>query len=97
VPGGLYSASVGRAAAAAGFTTLFTSSPSQRVGAIDGCRLIGRYAIRRDTPAGEAAAAAAGRTALWARQRTAWELRNTAKRIAGDRYEHVRRALLARR
>lgn len=97
VPGGLYSASVGRAAAAAGFTTLFTSLPSQRVGSIDGCLLIGRYAIRRDTPADEAAAAAAGRAVPWARQRTAWELRGAAKRIAGDRYEGVRRALLARR
>jgi peptidoglycan/xylan/chitin deacetylase (PgdA/CDA1 family) len=97
VPGGLYSARVGRAAAAAGFTTLFTSLPSQRPGWIDGCLLIGRYAIRRDTPAGEAAAAAAGRTVPWARQRAAWELRRAAKQIAGHRYEAVRRRLLARR
>jgi peptidoglycan/xylan/chitin deacetylase (PgdA/CDA1 family) len=97
VPGGLYSRSVGRAAAAAGFTTLFTSLPSQRLGSIDGCLLIGRYAIRRDTSADEAAAAAAGRAVPWARQRTAWGLRGTAKRIAGERYEGMRRALLARR
>jgi peptidoglycan/xylan/chitin deacetylase (PgdA/CDA1 family) len=97
VPGGLYSANVGRAAAAAGFTTLFTSLPSQRLASIDGCLLIGRYAIRRDTPADEAGAAAAGRAVVWARQRTAWELRGAAKRIAGDRYEGVRRTLLARR
>ena len=38
VPGGLYSRSVGRAAAAAGFTSLFTSLPSQRLRSIDGCR-----------------------------------------------------------
>jgi peptidoglycan/xylan/chitin deacetylase (PgdA/CDA1 family) len=97
VPGGLYSPRVGRAAAAAGFATLFTSVPSQRLGSIDGCLLIGRYAIRRDTPAAEAAAAAAGRAVPWARQRVAWELRGAAKRIGGGRYEHVRRALLARR
>jgi peptidoglycan/xylan/chitin deacetylase (PgdA/CDA1 family) len=97
VPGGLYSASVGRAAAAAGFTTLFTSLPRRRLGSIDGCLLIGRYAIRRDTSADEVAAAAAGRAAPWARQRAAWELRGVAKRIAGERYEGVRRALLARR
>jgi peptidoglycan/xylan/chitin deacetylase (PgdA/CDA1 family) len=97
VPGGLYSARVGRAAAAAGFTTLFTSVPSQRLRSIDGCLLIGRYAIRRDTPAGEAAAAAAGRAVLWARQRTAWQLRHAARRVAGDRYEGVRRKLLTRR
>jgi peptidoglycan/xylan/chitin deacetylase (PgdA/CDA1 family) len=97
VPGGLYSANVGRAAAAAGFTTLFTSLPSRRLRSIDGCRVIGRYAIRRDTPAAAAAAAAAGRPVPWARQRAAWALRGAAKRIAGERYEGVRGALLARR
>jgi peptidoglycan/xylan/chitin deacetylase (PgdA/CDA1 family) len=97
VPGGLYSPRVGTAAAAAGFTTLFTSLPSRRLGSIDGCLLIGRYAIRRHTSAHEAAAAAAGRAVPWARQRTAWELRGAAKRIAGERYEGVRRALLVRR
>jgi peptidoglycan/xylan/chitin deacetylase (PgdA/CDA1 family) len=97
VPGGLYSRSVGRAAAAAGYSTLFTSLPTQRLGAIDGCVLIGRYAIRRDTSADEAAAAAAGQALPWARQRSAWAVRGAAKRIAGERYEGIRRALLARR
>jgi peptidoglycan/xylan/chitin deacetylase (PgdA/CDA1 family) len=97
VPGGLYSKSVGRAAAAAGYKTLFTSLPSQRPGSIDGCRLIGRYAIRRHTAPAEAAAAAAGRPLPWARQRAAWRLRGAVKSIAGGRYETVRRALLARR
>ena len=91
MPGGLYSRSVGRAAAAAGYTTLFTSLPSQRLRSIDGCRLIGRYAIRSDTAAGEAAAAAAGRPLPWARQRAAWGLRGAVKTVAGPRYESVRR------
>jgi peptidoglycan/xylan/chitin deacetylase (PgdA/CDA1 family) len=97
VPGGLYSPDVGRAAAAAGYTSLFTSLPSQRVRAIDGCRLIGRYAIRKDTTAGQAAEAAAGAAVPWARQRAAWSLRGTVKAVAGKRYENMRRALLARR
>ena len=97
VPGGLYSRSVGRAAAAAGFSSLFTSLPSQRLRSIDGCRLIGRYAIRTATPAGEAAAAAAGSPIPWARQRAAWGLRGAVKTIAGRRYESLRGALLARR
>jgi peptidoglycan/xylan/chitin deacetylase (PgdA/CDA1 family) len=97
VPGGLYSRSVGRAAAQAGFSTLFTSLPSQRVRSIDGCRLIGRYAIRSDTGADEATAAAAGRSLPWARQRAAWRLRGAVKTIAGRRYESLRRRLLARR
>jgi peptidoglycan/xylan/chitin deacetylase (PgdA/CDA1 family) len=97
VPGGLYSPNVGRAAAAAGFRTLFTSLPSRRLGSVDGCLLIGRYAIRRNTPAEEAAAAAAGRALPWARERAGWALRGAAKRIAGERYEGLRRALLPRR
>jgi peptidoglycan/xylan/chitin deacetylase (PgdA/CDA1 family) len=97
VPGGLYSRSVGRAAAEAGFTSLFTSLPSQRLRAIDGCRLIGRYAIRTDTGAGAAAAAAAGRSLPWARQRAAWRVRGAVKAIAGRRYESLRRTLLIRR
>lgn len=97
VPGGLYSRSVGRAAAAAGFASLFTSLPSQRLRSIDGCRLIGRYAIRSGTPAGEAAAAGAGQALPWARQRSAWALRGAVKTIAGGRYESLRRTLLARR
>jgi peptidoglycan/xylan/chitin deacetylase (PgdA/CDA1 family) len=97
VPGGLYSSSVGRTAAAAGYSVLFNSLPTQRPGQVDGCLLVGRYAIRRDTPADEAAAAAAGRPVPWARQRSAWALRGVAKRLAGERYETIRRALLARR
>jgi len=97
VPGGLYSRDVGRAAARAGFGTLFTSLPSQRVRSIDGCLLIGRYAIRRDTPAARAAEAAAGSPRAWASQRTPWALRGAAKRVAGPRYERIRQTLLARR
>jgi hypothetical protein len=96
VPGGLYSREVGRAAARAGFSSLFISLPSQRVGSIDGCLVIGRYAIRRDTSAGRAAAAAAGDRRTWLGQRVPWALRAAAKRVAGRRYERVRRALLAR-
>jgi peptidoglycan/xylan/chitin deacetylase (PgdA/CDA1 family) len=96
VPGGLYSPSVGRAAAAAGYSVLFNSLPSQRPRRVDGCLLVGRYAIRRDTAAEEAAAAAGGRPVPWARQRGAWALRGVAKRLAGERYEAIRRALLAR-
>jgi peptidoglycan/xylan/chitin deacetylase (PgdA/CDA1 family) len=97
VPGGLYSNAVGRAAAKAGYATLFNSLPTQRVGSIDGCALIGRYAIRRHTPAAEAAAVAAGQTLPWTRQRMAWRLRGAARKVAGPRYESMRRSLLARR
>lgn len=97
VPGGLYSDEVGRAAAAAGYSTLFTSLPTQRLGSVEGCRLIGRWAIRHDTTAEQAAAAAAGRPSPWVRQRAAWSLRGVVKKVAGGRYESLRRTLIARR
>jgi peptidoglycan/xylan/chitin deacetylase (PgdA/CDA1 family) len=97
VPGGLYSREVGRAAAQAGYTTLFNSLPTRRVRSVDGTVLIGRYAVRRDTGAAEAAAAASGAALPWARQAAAWRLRGAVKKVAGPRYESMRRALLARR
>jgi peptidoglycan/xylan/chitin deacetylase (PgdA/CDA1 family) len=97
VPGGLYSTAVGRAAAQAGYAILFNSLPTQRVSSVDGTTLIGRYAVRRDTDAAEAAAAASGATLPWARQSAAWRLRGAVKKVAGPRYESMRRALLARR
>ena len=95
VPGGYYSTEVGRAAAGCGVTALFTSRPVVRVGAVDGCLLLGRYAIRRHTPAAEAAQAACRARGRWARQRTAWALRGVAKRAGGASYERLRARLLA--
>jgi hypothetical protein len=61
-------------------------------------RSVGRAAAKAsDTTAEEAADAATGRAVSWVRERTAWALWGAAKRIAGERDEGVRRALLARR
>lgn len=95
VPGGDYSTEVGRAAASCGLTALFTSRPVFHVGAVDGCLLLGRYAIRRHTPAAEAAQAACGARGRWARQGVAWTLRGVAKRAGGASYERLRARLLA--
>ena len=96
VPGGLYSGSVGRAAAAAGFTSLFTSLPSQRLRSIDGCRLIGRYAVRRTPPP---ATRPPPRRGAPFPGRVSAPRGGCAARPSGRRrrYESVRRALLARR
>lgn len=94
VPGGHYSAEVGHAAAAAGLRALFTSDPVSRVAAVDGCLLVGRYAIRRHTAAADAARAARGDHGQWARQRAAWSLRGAAKAVGGPRYERLRARLL---
>ena len=97
VPGGHYSAAVGRAAAAAGIETLFTSEPRRASGAVVGCALIGRFAVRGATPDATVIAAASGSAGPWLRQRAAWEARGLAKRLGGRHYERLRRAVLARR
>jgi len=97
VPGGYYSTEVGRAAAAAGITCLFTSEPVTRAHPVEGYLLVGRYAVRNDTATADVAAAAAGRARPWLRQRVAWELRGIAKKAAGRHYRRLRAALLARR
>jgi len=97
VPGGYYSPEVGRAAAAAGITCLFTSEPVAQARSVEGYLLVGRYAVRCDTATGDVAAAAAGSTRPWLRQRAAWQLRGIAKKAAGPYYRRLRAALLARR
>jgi peptidoglycan/xylan/chitin deacetylase (PgdA/CDA1 family) len=97
VPGGYYSDEVGRAAAAAGVTTLFTSEPTRAVGRLDGCALVGRFAVREATPTAAVVAAAAGASRQWLGQRLGWSSRRLAKRLAGRRYEQLRAYLLRRR
>jgi peptidoglycan/xylan/chitin deacetylase (PgdA/CDA1 family) len=97
VPGGYYSPAVGQAAAAAGIRVLFTSEPAATAKQADGCLLVGRYAVRRSTTTREAAAAAAGDTRPWARQRAAWTGRAVVKKLSGRHYRRLRAALLARR
>jgi peptidoglycan/xylan/chitin deacetylase (PgdA/CDA1 family) len=97
VPGGYYRKRVGVAAAQVGITALFNSEPVRDVRSVDGCFVIGRFGIRSDTPAAEAAAAAAGDRATWRRQYVAWNVRKPAKAVGGAAYDRVRRVLLARR
>ena len=96
VPGGHYRRNVAGAAARAGVTTLFTSEPVRSARWVDGCLVVGRYPIRRNASAEDAARAAAGEAAFWLPEYVGWNLRKLAKQLAGERYEHVRRKLLAR-
>src|SRR5215212_4338294 len=51
VPGGYYAPPVAEAAAEAGIRALFTSEPVSRVTHVGPCAVLGRYTLRRDTPA----------------------------------------------
>ena len=96
VPGGYASRRVAQAAAAAGVRALFTSTPTTRPAVVDGCVVLGRYAVLRDAQAARVAAAAAGRQRAWVAQRASWEARGALKRVAGPHYPRLRRALLTR-
>jgi len=97
VPGGSYSGSVGRAAAAAGFRALFTSEPVTREAEIDRCRVLGRFTLWRGVPPEVAAALVSARLGPRLSQFLAWNARKAGKRVGGSYYLRLRRAVLERR
>jgi len=97
VPGGDFAPHVAKAAAAAGFTRLFTSEPVRGPQQAHGLILHGRFAIQRWTSARTAAALAAGSRAACARQAVAWTAKKIGKQLGGARYLDVRRLLLRHR
>jgi peptidoglycan/xylan/chitin deacetylase (PgdA/CDA1 family) len=94
VPGGLYSPTVARAAAAAGIRWLFTSEPTTRVTGVDGCTVLGRYTIRRNTSAEQAASLVARFSLARGSQWVAWNTKKVAKAVAGETYLKVRASIL---
>jgi peptidoglycan/xylan/chitin deacetylase (PgdA/CDA1 family) len=94
VPGGYYSRRVARVAARCGYKLLFTSEPTTYVDEVEGCRVMGRYSIKRGSSAALAGALASGRRAprLW--QWLEWNARKPVKFLAGDLYLTTRRFLL---
>ena len=91
VPGGYFSRRVAAAARAAGFTKLFTSEPKTRIRDIAGCRVYGRYTLRRgdavDLPARWARSEP---TALWAAW-LAWNGKKALKAVLGASYPKLAR------
>jgi peptidoglycan/xylan/chitin deacetylase (PgdA/CDA1 family) len=90
VPGGQYSRQVAKAAAAAGIKALFTSEPTTRCAEVDGCLVLGRYAIQRWTPPPIAAGMASGQFAPRFKQWLWWEIKKIIKTLGGDRYLRFR-------
>jgi peptidoglycan/xylan/chitin deacetylase (PgdA/CDA1 family) len=94
VPGGYFSKTVALAASAAGIRLLFTSEPTARCHVVDECLVVGRYCLRRGSPAVRAAQLLRGerlpRVSSW----LSWNTRKAAKRIGGDIYLRARLSLL---
>ena len=89
VPGGWYSRAVAESAAAAGVTTLFTSEPVCASGLIDGCRIEGRFTLRRQSAPGLAARLVT--RAPWSRwsMRAEWRAKAAIKPVLGPFYLRV--------
>jgi peptidoglycan/xylan/chitin deacetylase (PgdA/CDA1 family) len=97
VPTGSYTDAVGRAAAEAGFSKIFTSEPwlKPRVLGGDGTAY-GRFSVISTTPAERIASLCRlSRAAVW-REASVWYSRKAAKRALGPVYARLREPLLAR-
>jgi peptidoglycan/xylan/chitin deacetylase (PgdA/CDA1 family) len=94
VPGGYYSRKVAEAAAESGIEVLFNSEPTLEVYKLDGCLVLGRYSIQQGVSALAAASIARGDWAPRFRQSFLWKSKKIAKRLAGNHYITVRKALL---
>jgi peptidoglycan/xylan/chitin deacetylase (PgdA/CDA1 family) len=97
VPGGYYSRAVAESAAAAGVEVLFTSEPTAQVAVLNGCRVLGRYAVRRGMTPEWSAGFAAGRPSQCWRQSALWKAKRVAKALGGGRYLQIRQAILERK
>jgi peptidoglycan/xylan/chitin deacetylase (PgdA/CDA1 family) len=89
VPGGDYSRRVGAVVARSGFEVLFTSAPTTRVGRIEDCLVVGRYAIRRGMGPAVPAALVAGN--LWPRlkQSIIWRAKRAVKSAGRPLLRHT--------
>ena len=97
VPGGYYKRAVAEGAALAGLRLLFTSAPTTNCWMVDGCRVAGRYTLRRWSSASAAAALAGGALRPRASQWLLYNSLNVMRTIAGDHYTRVRERFWAAR
>jgi peptidoglycan/xylan/chitin deacetylase (PgdA/CDA1 family) len=95
VPGGYFSRQVAIAAAEAGLRVLYTSEPTTKTSAGDGCTVIGRFTIRRghapDVAHRFVLASSWARCAAWA----GWNAKALVKPLLGPSYARIADWLLA--
>jgi peptidoglycan/xylan/chitin deacetylase (PgdA/CDA1 family) len=96
VPGGYVSGRVARTAARSGLKALFTSEPVAGTRELDGCLLLGRYAVLAGATPEAVARLARGSIAPRVRQLISWKVRGAAKAMLGDSYRTLRSRVLER-
>ncbi len=96
VPGGFYSRRVAYFAARAGVRTLFNSEPTIQCSRSEGCLIIGRFGLQRDSPAGLAAKFARREPSTLWRESAFWNAKKLAKAAGGERWLAFRKWWLAR-
>ncbi|MGB0936510.1 MAG: polysaccharide deacetylase family protein [Colwellia sp.] len=91
VPGGFLSQDIEKAAAEAGYLSLFTSEPQKQTYIVDGCIIVGRYSITQGVSANEVVKLASKtRTLLQTWQYIFWNMKKVAKTYVGPLYSWVR-------
>ncbi len=96
VPAGDYSPRVAEAASFAGIRVLFNSEPTTRCRFVEGCLVLGRYAIWRGMSPAIAAGLASERLMPRIRQLLSWKLKKVAKSAAGPAYTKMRNLYLGK-
>ncbi|MCU6794233.1 MULTISPECIES: polysaccharide deacetylase family protein [Paenibacillus] len=91
IPGGSYSVKLAKAAALGGVRYLFTSEPKTDISMVDGCYILGRYSMKKETKPKTAAAIAAGDLTLRMRQSIYWNLKKVVKIVAWNAYMAIRK------
>jgi peptidoglycan/xylan/chitin deacetylase (PgdA/CDA1 family) len=94
VPGGYSSRRVERTAARSGLQALFTSQPVASCRRVEGCLVLGRYAIVSGTSSKTVDRLVRGEAAPRLRQIFSWKAKGLAKLVLGDRYRALRTRLL---
>jgi peptidoglycan/xylan/chitin deacetylase (PgdA/CDA1 family) len=96
VPGGFYSRRVARYASRAGIRVLFNSEPSVQCSRSEGCLILGRFGLQRDSQADLAGKFARCETSILWRQAAFWNAKKLAKAAGGERWLAFRKWWLAR-
>jgi peptidoglycan/xylan/chitin deacetylase (PgdA/CDA1 family) len=96
VPGGYYSREVARLAAEAGIEALFTSEPTTKTEVVEGCLVLGRYAIQRWMSPTTIVGLANGSGFARSRQVFLWNTKKVLKTLGGNQYLKLRKRLTNR-